>query len=93
MPLDILRFLELREDVLGKHFAELDAHLIEGVDTPDDALREDLVFVEHDERPERRRIEDGEEDAVARPVTLEYLRLDQCLRRARSKFLPPDKRE
>ena len=51
----------------------------EGVDAPDDTLREDLVLVERNERTERRRGEFGEDDAVTRAVALEHLRLQQRL--------------
>ena len=45
----------------------------EGVDAPDDTLREDLVLVERNERAERRGCELREDDAVARAVALEHL--------------------
>src|SRR5262245_9396172 len=38
--------LELRHDPLRERLAELDAPLVEGVDAPDGALREDAVLVE-----------------------------------------------
>ena len=94
---DVLRLVELREDILCEHLAELHVHLIyppklasiqrggrgaartEGVDDPDDTLREDLVLVERNERTERRRGEFGEDDAVTRAVALEHLRLQQRL--------------
>ena len=44
--------VELGDDPLGERLAELDAPLVEGVDAPDDALREDGVLVERDERAE-----------------------------------------
>src|SRR6185436_2304482 len=45
--------LELRDDPLGQHLAQLDAPLVEGVDLPDRALGEDAVLVEGDELAER----------------------------------------
>ena len=46
----------LREDLAResrrKHLAELDPPLVEGVDPPDDPLREDAVLVEPDDDPE-----------------------------------------
>ena len=43
----------------GQLLAELDAPLVEGVDAPDRALREDLVLVERDELAEHGRSERG----------------------------------
>ena len=43
---------EFRDDALGERFAKFDTPLIEGVDVPDDALGEDVVFVEGDELAE-----------------------------------------
>ena len=37
---------EVLYDVLREDFAQLDAPLVEGEDIPDDALDEDLLFVE-----------------------------------------------
>src|SRR3990172_8821547 len=44
--------LELREDALRQHLAELHAPLVERVDLPDGALGEDRVLVERDELAE-----------------------------------------
>ena len=41
--------LELRDNPLGQHFAQLDAPLIEGVDIPDRPLGENGVLVKGDE--------------------------------------------
>lgn len=46
---DVLRLLELSQDVLREDLAKLDTHLIKGVDTPDNTLGEDLVLIESDE--------------------------------------------
>jgi len=43
---------EVFYDVLGEDFAELDAPLVEGEDIPDDALDENLLFVEGHEDAE-----------------------------------------
>ena len=59
----------------------------EGVDAPDDTLREDLVLVERDERAERRGGEQWEDDAVAWAVALEDLGLDQSVGRVRRELL------
>src|SRR4051812_40113929 len=45
--------LELRDDRLRQHLAQLHPPLVEGVDAPDRALGEDTVLVEGDERPQR----------------------------------------
>ena len=93
---NVLRLIELAEDVLREHLAKLDTHLVwqndisalrdtsewpnaltEGVDAPDDTLREDLVLVERDESTEGRRREQREDDAVAWAVALEALGLDE----------------
>jgi hypothetical protein len=58
----------------------------ERVDAPDDALGEDLVLVERDERAERRGRHLREEDAAARAVALEDLALDERLARARAEL-------
>ena len=58
---------QLRRDALGELLAELDAPLVERVDPPHDALREDAVLVERDERPEHVRGEPlGQQDVVGR---------------------------
>ena len=63
--------LELRDDALGQHLAQLDAPLVERVDVPDGALGEHAVLVEGDELAERRRREPLGEDGVRRAVALE----------------------
>src|SRR2546421_9475607 len=54
--------LELRDDALGQHLAQLDPPLIERVDVPDDALGEHAMLVECDELSERSRREPPGED-------------------------------
>src|SRR5437763_17215076 len=44
-----VRILHRRRKLLGEPLAELNAPLIEGIDAPDDALREHAVLVERDE--------------------------------------------
>ena len=53
----------------------------EGVDAPNNTLREDLVLVQRNEGPKRRGRQEREDDAVARAVALEDLRLDERVRR------------
>ena len=47
---------------------EFHAHLVEGVDVPDRALGEDLVFVQGDQHAESTGVESGIKEAVARFV-------------------------
>src|SRR5262249_28306294 len=63
--------LELGDDALRELFPELDPPLVERIDVPDHALREDAVLVERDQRPERLRRELLREDHRRRPVALE----------------------
>ena len=44
--------VEVLYDILGEDFAELNAPLVEGEDIPDDALDENLLFVEGHEDAE-----------------------------------------
>jgi hypothetical protein len=63
--------LKLRYDALRERFAEFNAPLVEGVDAPDSALRENDVFVKGDQLAERFRRQPVGQDRVRRPVTLE----------------------
>ena len=49
MPLDVLRLLQLRQDLLRKNLTKLNTHLVERVDTPDNTLGENLVLVQSDQ--------------------------------------------
>src|SRR3954447_16569480 len=62
---------EFRGDPFRERFAELDTPLVEGVDPPDHALREDAVLVERHQLAERLWSQPLEEDRVGRPVALE----------------------
>ena len=103
---DVLGLIELLENVLREHLAELDTHLVwqieisalrdisewpnaltEGVDAPDDALREDLVFVECDQSTEGGGSQLGEDDAVRRFVAREDFGFDERFRGVRAKLL------
>ena len=70
---------EFAHDLLREDLAELDAPLVEGVDVPDDALDEDLVLVERDERAEREGRELVGEQRVRRAVAGEGLLRDKRL--------------
>ena len=74
--------LELRDDPLGQHLAELDPPLIERVDVPDGALGKHAVLVERDELSERLRCEPLGEDRVRRPIALEHSMGNEAIRRA-----------
>src|SRR5437879_6688341 len=78
------RVLHRRRKLLGESLAELDAPLIEGIDAPDDALREDDVLVERDELTQGCRIELLEQHDGARTTPGVDLvrdeRLDSCRR-------------
>src|SRR6266702_3858827 len=62
---------QFRLDLLGEDLAELDAPLVERVDVPDRALREDLVLVQGDELAEHGRGQPGGDDRGGRVVALE----------------------
>src|SRR5207253_4879634 len=55
----------------GQHLAQLHAPLIEGVDVPDGALREDAVLIECHERAERLRRQPLGENGAGWPVAFE----------------------
>jgi hypothetical protein len=63
--------LPTRQSIALKH--------TERVDTPNDALCEDLVLVQRNQRAQRRGVQEREQNAVARPVAREDLGLDQRL--------------
>ena len=108
MARNVVRLIELLEDVLREDLAKLNTHLIyrppggsayvlgrhriryvltEGVDAPDDTLREDLVLVQRDEGTQGGGREEREDDAVARTVALEDLRLHQRIGCIGAQFL------
>src|SRR5476651_2168650 len=78
---DYARLFEFGQDRLGQLLAEFDAPLVEGVDVPDDALRENLVLVEGNENSERFRRQLGEQDRVGGTVAVENLVRDQFFQR------------
>ena len=53
LELWLRRAFELGNDALGERLAQLHAPLVEGIDLPDRALREDAVLVERDQLAER----------------------------------------
>src|SRR3954469_14563884 len=78
---------ELGSDPFRQRFTELDAPLVEGVDPPDHALREDAVLVERNELAERLGGQPLEEDRVGRPVALEDAVRNEPGRRSLSLYL------
>ena len=76
--------LQLRQDRLGQLLAQLHAPLVERVDAPDHALREDLVLVHREQHAQRPRRQLLEQDRVRRPVARERL-----LRHQRLELLRP----
>src|SRR5262252_6925654 len=74
--------LQLADDALGEHLAQLDAPLVEGVDAPDRPLGEHGVLVEGHELAERLGGEPVEEDGVGRPIALEDPMRHQAIRSA-----------
>ena len=59
----------------------------ERVDTPNNTLRENLMFVECDECTERRRCNLGDQDAVAWAVAFEDFGFDECFGSVWAHFL------
>src|SRR5256885_577471 len=74
--------LQLRDDVLGQHLAELNAPLIERIDDPDGALGEHAVLVQRDELSERLGREPLGEDRVRGAIALEHPMGNERVRRA-----------
>ena len=70
----------------GCHKKNADEGRTERVDPPNNALNENLVLVQRDERTEHRRGQQREHDRVARPVALKHLALDERVARKRAEF-------
>ena len=69
--------VEILQDVLGEDFAELDAPLVEGEDIPDDALDENLLFIEGHEDAEHAGGQFVGDQRIGRTVALEdHVRLE-----------------
>lgn len=77
MAFDVRLVAELSKNVLGQNLAELDTHLVVGVDTPDSTLNVDLVLVHGDQGTKSARGELLEHDRVGWLVALEDLGLDK----------------
>jgi hypothetical protein len=71
--------LELFEDPTGQLLSQFHAPLIERVDAPDHPLRENLVFVHRDERPQGAGRQFADQNRIARSVAFENLVRQQPL--------------
>ena len=80
--LGLVRALELGNDALRQHLAQLDAPLIERVDIPDRPLGKDAVLVERDQLPERLRRQALGQNRVGRAIALEDAMRHQPARRS-----------
>ena len=60
-------------NAFAQFLAQLDTPLVEGVDAPDDALDEYLVFVHGDQRAQAARADAFDHDRVARTVARDHL--------------------
>ena len=70
---------KFRKNLLGELLTEFNTPLVVAVDVPDNALREDLVFVHGDEGAERFRRNVVHHDGVGRLVAFEHLvRSEEC---------------
>ena len=78
----IRRALNLCDDVLGQHLAELHAPLVEGVNLPDSALGEDRMLVESDQLAQRFRCETLRQNYIRGPVALKDAVRNQPVRRS-----------
>src|SRR3974390_641873 len=73
---------EFGDDALGQHLAKLYAPLIERVDLPDGALREDAVLVEGDQFSEGFRCQSVGKNRVGHAVAFEDSMRQEPLRRS-----------
>ncbi len=70
---------KFRKNLLGELLTEFNTPLVVAVDVPDNALREDLVFVHGDESAKAFRAHVVHHDGVRRLVAFEYLvRSEEC---------------
>src|SRR5205814_5987491 len=69
--------LQLRDDALRQHLAQLDAPLIERIDTPDSALSKDGMLIKSDKLAKSCRRELLRKKGVRRAIALEYAMRDE----------------
>src|SRR5271163_4162136 len=72
----------LRDDALRQNFAEFHAPLVEGINVPDRALREDAVLVKRHQLAQGFGRELVDQDRVRRAIAFEDAVRDQPVRRA-----------
>ena len=75
-----IRGLQLADDLLCQHLAQLYAPLVEGVDIPDHPLHIDTVLIERHQFAQRGRRQPLRQDRRGRPVAQEGLVRDQPFR-------------
>src|SRR6185503_7943110 len=68
----LCRTLELRDNALRQNLPQLHAPLVERIEIPDDALREDVMLVKRDKLPYSRGCQPFSEDHVRWPVAVEH---------------------
>src|SRR5215813_11263109 len=78
----LLRAFKLRDNALSQHLAQLDTPLVERVNIPNDALRENRVFIKGHELTQHFRRELLGQDRVRWPVALEDPMRHEPIRRA-----------
>ena len=81
------RALEFGYDALGEDFAQLNAPLVEGIDTPYCSLGENTVLVERNQFAQRRRRQPVGQNSVGRPITFEHPMRNEPIRRALRLYL------
>lgn len=71
------RALHFRDNALRQDFSQLYAPLVERIEIPDDALRENVMFVKRNKLPQGRGRKPSSEDHVRWPVALKHPVRDQ----------------
>src|SRR5678815_467387 len=66
----LCRTFQFRNNALRQNLPQLYAPLVERIEIPDDALREDVMLVERNQLPQSRGCEPFSEDHVRWPVAL-----------------------
>jgi len=77
MAADWLRFCQFRQNLFSQLFAQFHAHLVKRVDIPDDALGEDFVLIEGNQRTQHFRRQFWVEEGIGRTVARESFGLDE----------------
>ena len=87
VSLNVRRCTKLSQNVLRENLSELNTHLVERVDTPNNTLGEDLVFGECDQSTKSGGSQLWEDDAVRGFVAREDFGFDERFRGVRAKLL------